>query len=149
MRNLGNGLEVRHVVARVADALDVDGLGLVVNQGSNLVGVVAVDEFGLDSEARQEDFELVVCAAVEVRRGDDVVAGVGKRVDGDELGTLARRGSESGSTAFQSSNSLLENIDSRLCGVKGVLPRQTRCPWGAATYVHDSGVNVAKLLEAE
>lgn len=112
--DLGDGLEVGDVVARVADALDVDGLGLVVDQGGDLVWVVAVDEFSLDAEARQEDFELVVRATVEVGCGDDVVAGVGEGVDGDELRALAGGGSESSDTTFEGSDTLLEYVDSGL-----------------------------------
>lgn len=76
MGHLGNGLEIWHVVARVADALDVDGLGLVVDGGGNLVGVVAVDKFGLDAQTGKKHFELVVCAAVQVGCRYDVVASV-------------------------------------------------------------------------
>lgn len=90
MRNLGNSLQIRHVVARVADTLDVDGFGLVVNQGRNLLRVVAIDEFSLNTKTGQENLELVVGTAVQVRCGDDVVASVGERVNGDKLGTLTR-----------------------------------------------------------
>jgi hypothetical protein len=74
--NLDNGLEVGHVVPRVADALDVDCLGLVVDSRGKVLGLVAVDELGGDAEAGEEDLELVVSAAVQVRRRDDVVARV-------------------------------------------------------------------------
>lgn len=64
--DFGNGLEVGDVVARVADALDVHGLGVVVDGGGNVLGLVAVDEFGLDAQPGEKYFELVVGAAVEV-----------------------------------------------------------------------------------
>lgn len=114
MGDLGNGLEIRHVVARVADALDVDGLGLVVDGGGNLVGVVSVDKLGLDAQTREEDLELVVGAAVQVRRGDNVVTSVCESANGDELGSLAGRGSQGSDTTFQRSYALLKDIDSRL-----------------------------------
>lgn len=45
--DLGDGLEVGHVVARVANALYIDSLvGVVVNGGSNVLGVVSVNELG-------------------------------------------------------------------------------------------------------
>ena len=64
--DLGNSLNIRNVVPRVANALNVDGLGLVVDGGGNVLGLVAVDELGLDPEAGKEDLELVVGATVEV-----------------------------------------------------------------------------------
>jgi hypothetical protein len=112
--NLGNGLEVGHVVPRVADALDVDGLGPVVDGGGNVLGLVAVDKLGGDAEALERHLELVVGAAVEVRRGDDVVAGLGEGCDGEELGALAGRGGQRGDAAFQGSYPLLEDIDGGL-----------------------------------
>ena len=114
MRRLGNGLEVGHVVARVADGLEVDGLGLVVDGGGDVLGAVALDELGGDAQARQKDLELVVGAAVQVGGGDNVVAGVRQRVDGHELRALARRGGQRGHAAFQGGHALLEDVDGGL-----------------------------------
>lgn len=128
MRYLGNGLNIRNVVPGIANALNIHSLGLVINSSSNILRLVAVDELGLDAQTRKEDLELVVRAAVEVGRGDDVVTGVGKSRDGDELGALARGGSQRRRAALQCCDALLENVD---CGV------------------HDAAVDVAELLEAE
>lgn len=114
MGNLGNGLEIGHVVARVADALDVDGLGLVVDSGLNVLGLVTVHKLGVDSETRQEHLELVVSASVQVGSGYNVVAGVRERVDSDELGALARRSSESCDTTLECSNALFKDINGGL-----------------------------------
>lgn len=84
----GDGFEVGDVVAWVADGFDVDGFGLVVDQLLKVFGLVALHEFGVDAEAGEEDFELVVGASVEVGGGDDVVAGVCEGGDGHELGGL-------------------------------------------------------------
>ena len=43
MGDLGNGLDVRHVVPGVADALDVHGLGLGVDGLLQILGLVALD----------------------------------------------------------------------------------------------------------
>jgi hypothetical protein len=109
--HLGDGLELGHVVARVADALDVDGLGLVVDGGGDVLGPVAVDELGGDAEAREEHLELVVCAAVQVRRRHDVVARVRQRGDGHELRRLPGRGGHGGDTALERRDPLLEDVD--------------------------------------
>lgn len=116
MGDLGNGLQVRHVVSRVANALDIDSLGLVVNGGSDVLGVVTVDELGLDAEAGQEDLELVVSAAVQVGCGDNVVTGMGEGRDSDELGTLAGCSGQGGDTTLESCYALLKDI------VRGLFP---------------------------
>lgn len=57
---------------------------------------------------------------------------------------LAGRGGNSGNTTFQSGNPLFEDIDSRLdpswSGSK---------QGGKHAYIHDTAVDVAKLLEAK
>jgi hypothetical protein len=143
--NLGNSLQVRNVVLGVTNALEVDGLCLVVDGSSNVLGLVAVDKLGLDAQTGEEDLELVVGAAVEVGGGDDVVAGVGQSVDGDELGGLAGGGGESSSTALESGYSLFKDIDRRLlCLLVNSFYSEAE-----VTHVHDTAVDVAKLLEAE
>ncbi len=66
MSNLGNRLQVGDVVLGVSDALDVNGLGLVVNRSGDVFWLIAVDELCVDTEAGKENLELVVCASVEV-----------------------------------------------------------------------------------
>lgn len=85
--DLCNRLEIRDVVSRVANALDVDGLGLVVNGGTNVLWLVALDKLGLDTEAREHDLELVVGSAIEVRSGDNVVAGMSEGGNGHYEGS--------------------------------------------------------------
>lgn len=89
VRDLDNGLEIGHVVPGVADAFDVYGLGLVVDGGGEVGGLVAVDELGRDAEARQEYLELVVGAAVQVGCRHDVVARGRERRDRHELRGLS------------------------------------------------------------
>lgn len=113
MGSLGDGLEIGDVVAGVADALNVDGLGLVIDGSDQVLGLVPDHELGVDSETREEDLELVVGAAVKVGCGDDVVANLGESGDGNELGRLAGSCRESGNTALQGCDSLLKYID---CG---------------------------------
>jgi hypothetical protein len=114
MGDLGNRLQVRHVVSRVADALEVHGLCVVVDGGGNVLGVVALDKLGGDAEALERDLELVVGAAVQVGRRDDVVAGLGEGREGEELGGLAGGGGQSSNAAFKGCYPLLEDIDGGL-----------------------------------
>jgi hypothetical protein len=114
MRNLDNSLQIRDIVLWVTNRLNIDRLGLVINRLGDLIRLIDIHELGVDAQTREEDLELVVSAAVEVGGGDDVVAGVGKSGDGDELGSLAGRGSESGDTAFEGCDALLEDVDGGL-----------------------------------
>lgn len=111
VRHLDDGLKVRDVVARVADALNVNGLGLVVDGGGNVVGAVAVDELGRNAVPREQHLELVVGAAIQVGRRHDVVARVRERRDGDELRGLAGRCGHSRDAALKRGDSLLEDVD--------------------------------------
>jgi len=61
-----DALEVGDIVAGVADALNVHSLCLVVDGGSQVLRLVALDELGGNAKAREQDLELVVCAAVQV-----------------------------------------------------------------------------------
>jgi hypothetical protein len=90
MGQLCNPGQVWDVVTRVADALDIHGLGLVVDGGGEVFGLVAVDKLGGDSQAREGHLELVVGATIQVGCRHDVVPRVGQGGDGHELRRLAR-----------------------------------------------------------
>lgn len=64
MGNLGNGRNVGDVVSGVTNALNVDSLSLVVDGGSNILRLVSVYELGFNTQSREENLELVVCATV-------------------------------------------------------------------------------------
>ena len=75
--DLGQGDEVGDRVLGVADGLDEDGLGLVVDGGREVGGVVAGHEFSGYAQAGEEHLELVVGTAVERGGRHDVVTGLG------------------------------------------------------------------------
>lgn len=62
--NLCNGLKVRDIVLRISDALDVDGLRLLVNRLGKILGLVSVDKLGVYAQSREEDLQLVVGSAI-------------------------------------------------------------------------------------
>jgi len=121
-------VEVGHVEAGVADGLDVDGPGARVDRLGEALGGVAVDEPYAEAEAGERDLELVVGAAVEVARGDDVVALAGDGGESQELSGLAARGGERGGPTLESGDPLLEDVGGG---------------------VHDARVDVAELLQGE
>lgn len=62
--NLCNGLKVRDIVLRISDALDVDGLRLLVNRLGKILGLVSVHKLGVYAQSREEDLQLVVGSAI-------------------------------------------------------------------------------------
>lgn len=90
VRDSDNLLKVWYVVFGVADGLDVDGLGLLIDCGLEVLGLITVDELGLNAQSREKDLELIVCASIEVRGRNNVISGVCEGGDCDELGSLAR-----------------------------------------------------------
>ena len=97
--------------------------------------VRVVDERDLDPHLRQRVVEQVVRAAVERRRGDDVVAGLAQRHERERRGRLTRRDGEGARNADRGGAPALERVEPRL---ERTLRR-----------VHDAGVDVADLGEPE
>ncbi len=62
--NLGNRLKVWHVVFWVANTLNVDSLGVLINCGRKILGVVSIDELGVYAQPWQEDLQLIVGSSV-------------------------------------------------------------------------------------
>ena len=86
MGDFCDGRDVRDVVLWVADGLDVDGSGVLVNRVFDVGRVIAVDELDLDLELLHVHSELVVRAAIEPTGADKVVAWLAAICDGHELG---------------------------------------------------------------
>lgn len=106
----------------------INRLGLPINRAPKILGLIPIHKLRLDAQPRKEDFELVIRAAVQVRRGNDVVACGREGRDGDELRGLAGCCGECCDAAFEGRDALFEDVDGR---------------------VHDAAVDVAKFFEAE
>ncbi len=136
MGDTGDHLDVEDRVLRVADRLAVEQLGVRSNRSLPRLGVVGVDERGLDPVLRKRVVEQVVGAAVEGGSGDDVIAGLGDVHDGERLRRLTRRhdqctrhaGGGRRQAAFEGRHPSLEHTLGR---------------------VHDAGVDVARLGQRE
>lgn len=126
--DLGNPFKIWHIVTWIANGLYIDTFGLVVNGLLKIGWSLRGQELGVNAQARQEHFELVVGPAIQVGRRNDVVARVCQSRDGHELGRLPRRGADCGQSTLQCRYSLLKHIHGR---------------------VHDPTVDVAKLFEAK
>ena len=73
--HVAEGGQVGDGARRVADDLGVEEAGAIVDRRGEGRRVVTVDEAGVDAEPAERDVEHRVRAAVEGRRGDEVVAG--------------------------------------------------------------------------
>jgi hypothetical protein len=82
VRDLGQRLEVGDVAERVADRFAVQRLGPAVDQPFETRRIGVVGEADVDAILRQGVREQVVGAAIERRRGNDVVSGFGDGHDG-------------------------------------------------------------------
>lgn len=120
MRNLDNLLKIGHIVFGIADTLNVDRLGLVVDQAGKLLGIISLDKLGFDAEAGQKDLELIVGSSIQVRGRDNIIPCMGQGGKGHELSGLARGGGDGGDTSFQRGDALFKDIDRRLAGKERV-----------------------------
>ena len=76
MRHVGDGLQIDDIARRVADALAEDGLRPVVDVLLDVRRTVTLGKSDLDTLLRQHVCEQRVGATIELRYGDDVVAGL-------------------------------------------------------------------------
>ena len=113
---------------RVGQRLGVPAAGAGIGGADEGLRVLGVHEADLDAELLQRIGEEVPGAAIEVRRGDDVVARLAEVHHGEGRRRLARSEREGGDAAFQRRDALLQHVHGR---------------------VHDAGVDVAHLLQRE
>lgn len=149
MRQLRDFLQIRHVVARIADAFEVNRLGVVIDGSNELFRVVTIHELAVDAQPRKHDLELVVGTPVQIGRRDDVVPSLSKSSNGHELSSLARRSGNSCNTALESGHAFLKHIDSGLVGSAASASGRPHESLGSQppTYVHNTAVDIAKLLQ--
>ena len=92
------------MVLRIGDRFAVERLRVRANGFAPLLEIVGIlDERDFDAQLTKGVMQEVVRAAVQVRAGDDVVAGLGDVEDRDGLGGLTRGEEECGDPAFEGS----------------------------------------------
>ena len=107
--NLGDGVDVGDVGVGVAEGLEVDEGGVVLDGRLDLVEVVGVDEGGRDAVLRERVLEQVVGAAIDGLLGDHMIAGLGERLDGVGDGGGAGGDSETGHATLERGDAVLED----------------------------------------
>ena len=128
MRNGRHLLDVEHVAARVRDGLAVKALRLRRDRATEVFGVIGLHKSDANAHAPEGDVELRVGAAVERRRGYDVVAGLADIGDGEELRRLPGGDGQRSHAAFQRSDAFFQH---------------------GCRRVHDARVDVAEFLEGK
>ena len=111
VRNLGDGLNVEHVVAGVGHGLAVEELGVGADCGAPCIQVVRVlNEGGFDTEVGEGVLEQVVGAAVHGGRGDHVVTSTGNVQDcvGDSCLTGCQQ--QRANAAFQGGDTVFDSF---------------------------------------
>jgi len=126
--DVGQPFDVRRDERRIADGLEVDVGGVVVD--GFLVGLVVqrVDEAGFDAVARRGVGEVGVGATVQRRRRNDVVTRVGEQEGGEVERRHPGGGGDGTDAAFECGDALLQDVVRR---------------------VHQPRVDVARLLQGE
>lgn len=89
MSNVGQTLKVGDAAARIADALDEEQLGLLVDVLGILLPGLQLGPPYLNTQTGQQGLEKAVGAAVEVDRRHHIVTGSGEADDGVENGCLS------------------------------------------------------------
>ena len=105
----GDGLEVGQVGVRVAEGLEVDELGVLLDGVLELLRVLGGDEGGGDAVARQGVAQQVEGAAVHVLGCDDVVAGLGDVAHRVFHGGRAGRDGQARGAAFEGRDAVFEH----------------------------------------
>ena len=101
-------LDVADHAARIGQALDEEGLGLVGDGALEVVRLVGVDDLRRPAELRIGVLHLLQRAAIEARGGDDLGAGRHQREEGEHLRGMARGGDGAAAAAFQRREPRLE-----------------------------------------
>ena len=114
MRNFGDALDVDDDAARIGEILDEDRLALLRQRLAKILRLDGIDEMAGPAELFERQPELRERAAIEVARGDKLVARLHQREEGQELRRMPRRGRHPGATALERRDPLLEHGDGRV-----------------------------------
>ena len=85
MRDLGDALDVDDDAAGIGEVLDEDRLAFRRQRAAEIFRLARIDEMAGPAELLERQPELRQRAAIEVARGDELVAGPHQREEGQEL----------------------------------------------------------------
>ena len=128
MRHLDDPGEIENIVFRVADALDVDEPGIVLDRLGEVGRVAGVNKRHLDAQLGEGVAKQSHRPAVERAGRDDVLSGPTDVQDGGGNGPHAGAETKPRDATFQCGEPLFQHIDRR---------------------IHDPRVDIAEFLEGE
>ncbi len=128
MRNRGHLFDIQNVHARIGDGLAIDRARLRRDRFAEILRIVGLHEFHVDSQAAEAHVELRVRAAVERARRDNLIAQAGQAGERQELRRLSAGRRQRRHAAFERRHALLEHVGGR---------------------VHDAAIDIAELLQRE
>lgn len=126
VRHLGYCFQVNYVASRVAEGLEVDRFGSIVDQRRHPIDVVRGRETRVDADLRKRVSKQVVGTTVQRRRRDKIVTGLSDRKQRIRCCRLTGRQAQPGEAALHRRNALLQHCS---CGV------------------HDARINISLDLE--
>lgn len=88
MSDISQSLEIGDAAPRVADTLDKEQLGLLVDVLGILLPCLQLGPSHLNTQAREQGLEQAVGASIQVDRSHDIVTGSREADDGVENGGL-------------------------------------------------------------
>ena len=125
-RDGGDRFKRKNIDARVAQRLAVNNFCVGTNRAAKIFGVARVYQGHINADARKRVHKLIVCAAIQRRSGNDMVARAAQSENCHRLRGVPRTRRQRADAAFQIRDALLKHIRRR---------------------IHDARVNVAKFLQ--
>ena len=141
VRNFRDGFQIDDVGIRIAERFGIEQLCVRLDGGFKIRGVGGIDEADGQPLLVQGVGEEVVRAAVEVGRGDNVVARDGDVLNGVGDGRRAGGGGQRACAALQRGNAALEDIGGGVhqAGIDIARLGQAKAPGGLRGVLEDIG----------
>ena len=105
--NLCQSLDIGNNTTRIRHRLHEYEASLLVNQLLDSLGRSVLRKAHLDTKVTQRDRELIVCTAIDIRRGYDIVASLCQCCDGEQNRRHTRRGCQCAHSAIQRRHTIL------------------------------------------
>jgi hypothetical protein len=110
----GDRLDVDDEAAGIGRALDEDRLAFLRQRAREVLGIVRIDENGFPAKFFERLAELGDRAAIELLRGEELVAGLHEGEEGEHLCGVAGGASRRPAAILEAGNFLLEGRDRRV-----------------------------------
>lgn len=114
MCDLGDGIYIWNVAVRIAESLEVDELGVVLDCILDFLQIMCINESRINTEFLQREFQEVVGAALDRLLCYDVVACLCEGGDSVRYGCSTRGNSKRSRAAFEGCDALFQYINRRV-----------------------------------